>query len=332
MSTHARHHTQDMAFRVVCLLWILSLALQAPAQNPSKKRVAVFSFNNAAVQAGISSPYLQTDTPDFGKGVSELLISKLVQNGDVNVVERTAIDKVLAEQNLTNSDRADPETAAKLGRLLGVDAIILGTITRYDYDEKMKGYVGNRRGRRGSAPSQAKYDVSAKIQISTRLVNPETAEVVAVSDGIGETSQKNVIMDVRDTSGRVMQAVGLNNPVMNQSLDGAITQLATQLQSALGKIAARPQSIGGVVADVAGSGQLVLNIGAQQGVKVGDRFQILRPGKEVHDPATGQLLTRNDSLLGEAIVLSVNDISCVAEYHGAEPPKVRDMVKSIPQP
>jgi curli biogenesis system outer membrane secretion channel CsgG len=318
-----------MALRMFCLLWTFSLALHSAAQDPSKKRVAVFSFNNAAVQAGISSPYLETDTPDLGKGVSELLINKLVQNGDVNVLERTAIDKVLAEQNLTNSDRADPETAAKLGRLLGVDAVILGTITRYDYDEKMKGYVGNRRGRRGSAPFQAKYDVSAKVQVSTRLVNPETAEVVAVSDGVGETSRKDVIMDVRDTSGRVMQAVGLNNPVMNQSLDGAITQLATQLQSALGKIARRPQSIDGLVADVAESGQLVLNIGAQQGVKVGDRFQILRPGKEVRDPATGKLLTRNDNVLGEAVVLKVNEISCVAQFHGAEPPKVRDLAQGI---
>ena len=306
-------------------------SLAAWGQTLPKKRVAVFAFNNAAVQAGVSSPYLQTDTPELGKGVSDLLISKLVQNGNVSVVERTALDKVLAEQNLTNSDRADPETAAKLGRVLGVDAIILGTITRYDYDEKMKGYVGHQRGKRGFAPTQAKYDVTAKVQISTRLVSPDTAEVAAVSEGMGETSRKGVIMDVRDTSGRVMQSIGLNNPVVNESMDKAISQLATEIEPALRKIAAHALVIDGLVADVAESGQLVLNVGAQQGVKVGDRLQVFRAGQEVRDPATGKVLTRNDTLLGEAIVTTVNDISCIAEYQGTEPPKVRDLVKSVPR-
>ena len=55
-----------------------------------------------------------------------------------------------------------------------------------------------------------------------------------------------------------------------------------------------------------------------------------RPGKEIRDPATGKLLMRNDTLLGEAVVTKVNDISSTAQYKGTEPVKVRDFVKSIP--
>ena len=55
---------------------------------------------------------------------------------------RAAIDKLIAEQNFSNSDRADPVTAAKIGRILGVDAIILGTITHYDYEDKVTGGGG----------------------------------------------------------------------------------------------------------------------------------------------------------------------------------------------
>ena len=331
-SSFSRDGVHGKSLWTVFFLTIFTAASLATwGQNAPKKRVAVFAFNNAAVQAGVSSPYLQTDTPELGNGVSELLISKLVQNGNVSIVERSALDKVLAEQNLTNSDRADPAAAAKLGRVLGVDAIILGTITRYDYDEKMEKYVGQTRGRRGSAPTQAKYEVTAKVQISTRLVSPDTAEVVAVSDGVGETSRKDVIMDVRDTSGRVMQSVGLNNPVVNESMDKAISQLAAQIEPALGRIAAHAPVIDGLVADVDESGQMVLNVGAQQGVKVGDRLQVLRAGNDVRDPATGKVLTRNDTLLGEAIVTRVNDVSCIAQYKGTEPPKIRDLVKSVPR-
>ena len=58
----------------------------------------------------------------LGKAVADMLINRLVQTATVTVIERAAIDKLLAEQNLTNSDRTDALTAAKLGRVLGVDA------------------------------------------------------------------------------------------------------------------------------------------------------------------------------------------------------------------
>jgi curli biogenesis system outer membrane secretion channel CsgG len=313
------------------VFFLLSLASSvAWSQGTAKRRVAVFDFSNAAIQGGINSPYLQTDTADIGKAISELLVIKLVQDGKVRVVERAAIDKILSEQNLSNSDRADPLTAAKLGKLLGVDAIILGAITHYDYDEKLKGYVGGGRRRRGTAPPQAKYDMTAKLQISARLVSSDTAEVLAVSEGLGETDRKNVIMDVRDTSGKVMQAVGPNNPALNEAMDKAVAQVATELAPQFAKLPLRTPSIEGMVADANDSGKLVLNVGAQHGLKVGDHLQVLRAGKEIRDPNNGRLLTRDDTVLGEAVVLSVTDISSIAQYKGNQPAQVRDLVKSMP--
>src|SRR5882724_2894412 len=128
--------------------WVTILALGTVSgwgQGPQKKRVAVFDFENA-VQGGIRSPFVDTSAPDLGKAAANLLIASLVQDGNVSVIERNAIDQLLAEQNLSNTDRTDPVTAAKLGRVLGVDAIILGTITRYDYADKTTGGGGDRIG------------------------------------------------------------------------------------------------------------------------------------------------------------------------------------------
>ena len=125
--------------------WVVILALGAVSawgQAPHKKRVAVFDFDNAAVQGGITLPFAETNAPNLGKAAADLLITKLVQEGKVSVIERNAIDKLLAEQNFSNTDRTDPVTAAKLGRILGVDAIILGTITHYDYADKTTGGGG----------------------------------------------------------------------------------------------------------------------------------------------------------------------------------------------
>ena len=58
-----------------------------------------------------------------------MLVDRLVNDGTYSVIERKALDKLIAEQNFSNSDRADPSSAAKIGKLLGVNAIIIGSIT-----------------------------------------------------------------------------------------------------------------------------------------------------------------------------------------------------------
>src|SRR5215831_11672257 len=194
-------------------LMILLFASMAEGQAPPKKRVAVFDFENAAIQGGITSPFFQNKAPDMGKAAAELLITKLVKGGNVSVIERNAIDKLLAEQNLTNSDRTDPVTAAKLGRVLGVDAIILGTITHYDYADQTTGGGGARLAGFGGSSTKTKHDIDAKVQISTRLVSPDTAEVLAVSQGAGEVKRKGVKVDIRDTSQVSVMGGNANNPL-----------------------------------------------------------------------------------------------------------------------
>src|SRR6202023_3553767 len=96
-----------------------------PAQ--SKKRVAVMNFDYATVQSGIAAIF--GSNQDVGKGIADLLVDKLVADGTYSVIERKMLDKIIAEQNFSNSDRADPTSAAKIGKLLGVDAIIVCSIT-----------------------------------------------------------------------------------------------------------------------------------------------------------------------------------------------------------
>lgn len=315
------------------VVWITVLALGTVAawgEGPQKKRVAVFDFDNAAVQSGITLPFAGTNAPNLGKAAADLLITKLVQDGSLSVLERNAIDKLLAEQDFSNTNRTDPATAAKLGRVLGVDTIILGTITHYDYVDKTTGGGGSHFGGFGGSSMKTKHDINAAVQISVRLVSPDTAEVLAVTQGSGEVNRKGVKVDVRDMS-RVMMEGNANNPMMNECMDKAIAQLAAQLEQAVPKLPPRTPVINGMVADANDSGQLVLNVGAHDGVKLGDRLQVWRAGKEIRDPATDKVLMREDTLLGEAVVTKVNDISSIAQYSGSEPVKVRDLARSIPK-
>jgi len=107
---------------------VFVLAALATAQAQQKKRVAVMNFDYATVRSQVASIW-GTDQ-DVGKGITDLLVDKLVADGTYRVIERAALDKILAEQNFSNSDRADANTAAKIARILGVDTIIIGSITQ----------------------------------------------------------------------------------------------------------------------------------------------------------------------------------------------------------
>ena len=87
------------------------------ASAQQKARVAVMNFDYATVQSE-SSAMFGTNV-DVGRGITDLLVDRLVNGGVFSVIERKALDTIFAEQNLSNSDRFDATSAAKIGRLLG---------------------------------------------------------------------------------------------------------------------------------------------------------------------------------------------------------------------
>jgi hypothetical protein len=212
--------------------------------------------------------------------------------------------------------------------VLGVDGIVMGTITKWDYDDKVTG-GGARLGGLAGSSTKLKHDIKARVEVTARLVSPETAEVLSVAQGTGEIVRKGVKVDMRDSSAGIMaMGGGGSNPVMSESLDHAVVELAGELGKNFPKLPRYTPAINGLVADVNDVGRLVLNVGSKDGVKNGDRLQIWQLGKEIRDPATQRVLMRDDTLLGDALVTAVNEASSIAEYKGAEKVKVGDIVKT----
>lgn len=88
------------------------VAVNPRADFGAVKRVAVVSF---------AGPQ--------GEAAAELLTQSLVAHG-ADVVERTQLEAVLREQRLGASGALDPATVRRVGRLLGVDALFLGTVVQ----------------------------------------------------------------------------------------------------------------------------------------------------------------------------------------------------------
>src|SRR5438132_11814128 len=155
-----------------------------------KKRVAVMNFEYGTVQSGVASIF--GSNVDVGKGMADILVDRLVTDGTYTVIERKALDKLLAEQNFQNSDRADPSGAARIGKLLGVSAIIIGSVTEFGRDDKSTsvggGAIGGIAGRYGIG-GVGKREAKAVVQLSARMVNVETGEILAVAQGRGESTR-----------------------------------------------------------------------------------------------------------------------------------------------
>ena len=316
-------------------------AAQTPASTPApaqgrKKRVAVFDFDYATVRT--NSAALFGSDVDVGKGIADLLVKRLVQDGTYSVIERKALDKILAEQNFSNSDRANPASAAKLGKLLGVDAIIIGSITKFGNETKNTNVGGGGGGIGGFGIGGFGHKKSkAIVTVDARIVDIDTAEILAVADGKGESSRESTSLlggggNWHGFGGGAADfgSSDFQQTIIGEAVKGAVDQMSAGVIAGNSKLQARTIVVQGLVAAV-DSGQIVLNVGAKAGLKVGDQLTVERVTREIKDPATGQVIRRLSSQIGVIQITDVDDISSVAKIVSGGGFKVGDLAKTTTQ-
>lgn len=121
-----------------------SLAQQIASSMPAEKRplTAVLDFND-----------LSGNVSAFGRLISEELVTKLFQTKRVRVVERGLLEKALNELKFNLSEVVDPARAKQLGKQVGADAIVIGTIT----------------------------DLGSTVKINARLIEVEKGDILAAA-------------------------------------------------------------------------------------------------------------------------------------------------------
>ena len=128
-----------------------------------------------------------------GDLAADLLTQSLVARG-ADVVERQQLSSVMQEQSLSSSGSFDPATAKKLGKLLGVDALFLGTVAEstppstYLVNSSNDAIVntvtkvsGNNVYSEGSVlglPNSQLLSTTANVSLVTRMVDVETGSIM----------------------------------------------------------------------------------------------------------------------------------------------------------
>lgn len=104
-----------------------------------------------------------------------------------SVVERDQIDKVLKEQNFSNSGVVDDAQATQIGKVLGIDAIISGSVSYTSKDEVSENTVYDLSGNATKVPC-LKRTVTAEARM--RIISVTTGQLIAVSTPKSEFYEK----------------------------------------------------------------------------------------------------------------------------------------------
>lgn len=130
--------------RTMILLALLAGASAAPlaAQKPDstgpdrRPGIAVFRFTN-----GGSFGKDREDLAPLEVGIQQMLLTELAQNTALRVVDRSALNQILEEQNLATSGRVDAATAARVGKLVGARYAVTGVFIDLDNHFRLDGRV-----------------------------------------------------------------------------------------------------------------------------------------------------------------------------------------------
>ncbi|MCF7792827.1 MAG: CsgG/HfaB family protein [Candidatus Cloacimonetes bacterium] len=173
--------------------------LDKQLNNLTSQIIASFNQSNVSKIAVIEFADLEGNVTQLGRFIAEELITRIFTTGRFDVVERNLLQKVLEEQKLGMTGYIDQETAISLGQILGVDAIISGSIS----------------------------DLGKNVKINARLISTESGSVFAVASVnvqkddtikllLGESIQQT--FETNDNSISEPQLSGIKPPVVEHGI------------------------------------------------------------------------------------------------------------------
>ncbi len=236
-----------------------------------KRRVGVIDFEN-------KTAYGQQR---LGQAASDILITELVKTGKFIVVERDKVNKLMEEQKLGLMGAIDPNTAAQMGKILGLSAIVTGAISNFGVRTTGSEYV----------VVQSKRQ-EATCTVDIRVVDAETGQILLADSGKGVSKVSSGGFLGLGTKG------GYAESIEGDALRAAVSMLITNITSQINK---KPWS--SRIVQVSGD-KIYLSAGTDSGLEVGQKLKVFSQGAEIKDPDSGIVLGREEQELGTLEVTS----------------------------
>jgi len=247
-----------------------------------KLRVGVVNFQNKTPSVVLG----------IGEAAADILGTILQKTERFIVIPQQDIDSILSQQRMGG---INPDTAAKMGEIMGLNAIVTGAVTAYSEAEEGTDFIV------GKSKKQI-----ARVTVDYRIVDTTTGVQLMADSGAGIYEKK--VTTVLGAGGKASYDTDLRDGALRDALSKAMVNMMKQL----GK-----RRWSGRVAKVSGK-SLYINAGQRTGLNIGDKLDVFRRGEEIIDPDTKQKLGTTEDLIGNAIVIK-NDLGDQADLSVANP-------------
>ena len=250
--------------------------------------VAVMDFENRASWAG---------QWNLSGGMADLLVARLMETRKVTVLERQNLKDVLEELERQGTDLFRPEGRAQRGRLKNAQYLMRGTINDFTVIEEGSGGFWSSFLRifgRGSR---------ARVALTVKVYDIENGEVLAAAKSDGTVSSSGGGAEITYKQVTFGGDSFFRTPLgkaTEHALDRAVDRILDTLP-----IDFWAPRVADVI-DLREGTQVVINGGANAGLKVGDDFFVRDLPHIVTDPVTGNIIEQPaGEILGRVRVTEV---------------------------
>ncbi|GER92375.1 hypothetical protein A45J_0090 [hot springs metagenome] len=269
------------------------------------KRIAVLDFEDSSVttsqtqqvivtQGGVMSQ--QMERGKVGRAVSDMLITEFVKDGTFKVIERNQLEKILSEQKLSISGVIDPSDAAKLGKVLGVSAVIVGSVTQFGVDRQTIGLFGI-----GIKKS------TAKVAINARMIDTSSGEIFFAAEGSGEEEASGV-----DVGGYInVDSASFANSILGVATKKALKDIVKQIREQSAKLKESVITAYVAMCDIKAN-TFIIDSGKESGIENDQTLYVIKVLKEVKSPKTGEVIKRITDVIAELKITEVDKTSATA--------------------
>ena len=155
-------------------------------------RVAIMPFEGVPVQKEVEefNGWWRFNYVNSGEVISDIFTNEMLSLPLFDYIERSQIRKVIEEQNLSMTDWVRSKTAAEMGKLLGVDAVIVGQVHKL---YRSRSFLN----------TQDSY-----VSFSVRMVDTATGTVLWSATVEHEISDMNVLQVARQECAAIVKELG----------------------------------------------------------------------------------------------------------------------------
>lgn len=202
--------------------------------------------------------------------VADMLTTVLRRNG-WRVLERLELNHIVREHDLVRGGVIDPETASEAGKVLGAQYILGARATEFGVRESRQGGIFGL----GPFAGLQLRTTTGRVVLDARIIDVRTGEVLTTATGEGKiVNHGGTLVGGSWVGGSIsLGGVDINSKEWSESLLGRAARKAVDV--VLGRLLDVQTVPGARVLAVAENGDVVLGLGQNDGVRPGDRIDLL---------------------------------------------------------